>query len=157
VEYARKTRMGLMALTWPGSAKMKNVFEKQRHHLVESAELEATAVGRRLTHEFLKKLPDLVEQVHAQAMLSRRRRMIGSIESELRGKKVDYKLLSDWALLATAPAGNDAQLFSITPRPPEVPDLFLLDTYCGPAGVTLESGHPRPHSSILARRPQAFA
>jgi TIR domain len=140
VEYARKTRMGLIALTWPGSAKMKNVFEKQRHHLVEPAELETTSAGRRLTIEFLKKLPDLVEQVHAQAMLARRRRMMGSIESELRRNKVGYKLLSDWTLLATALAGDDAQLFSITPRPPEIPDLFLLDTHCGSAGVKLAPG-----------------
>jgi TIR domain len=137
VEYARKSRMGLFALTWPDSVKMKNVFDKQRLQLAESDELERTPYGGKLTDTLLGRLPDLVEQAHAKAMLARRRRMMGSLEFELRRKNIAYKLLSDWTLLAEASEGDDGRLFSITPRPPEIPDLFLLDTHGGPPNLKL--------------------
>lgn len=140
VEYGRKSRMGLLALTWPDSAKMKNVFDKQRRQLIFPADLEATPHGHRLTAQFLATVSELVERTHAKAMLARRRRMMGSLESELRRRNVDYKLLSDWTLLADTQASDGGQLFSITPRPPEIPDLYILDSHCGAGGATLPRG-----------------
>jgi TIR domain len=137
VEYARKSRMGLLALTWPDSVRMKNVFDKQRLQLAEPDELERTPHGGKLTDTMLGRLPDLVEQAHAKAMLARRRRMMGSLECELRRKNIAYKLLSDWTLLTEAGEGDDGRLFSITPRPPEIPDLFLLDTHGDPSNLKL--------------------
>ncbi len=140
VEYGRKNRMGLLALTWPRSSKMKNVFEKQRCHLTEPGDLEDTSRGHRLSAEFLASLPDLVEHAHAKAMLARRRRMMGSLEAEMRRRNINYKLLSDWTLLAETHVPGGGQLFSITPRPPEIPDLFILDTQFGANGTTLAQG-----------------
>lgn len=140
VEYGRKSRMGLLALTWPGSAKMKNIFEKQRRHLNTPGELEATPLGHQLSVQFLRELPDLVEHAHAKAMLARRRRMMGSLQSELQRRGINYKLLSDWTLLAETVTTDGGQLFSITPRPPEIPDLFLLHTHFGAAGTALAQG-----------------
>jgi hypothetical protein len=140
VEYARKSRMGLLALTWPHSSKMKNVFEKQRCHLTEPGDLEDTSHGHRLGAEFLASLPDLVEHAHAKAMLARRRRMMGSLESEMRRRNINYKLLSDWTLLAETHVPGSEQLFNITPRPPEIPDLFILDTQFGAGGAALAQG-----------------
>ena len=139
VEFARKSRMGLLALTWPGSANMKNVFEKQRRRLAEHGDLENSTGAWKFTPGFLQTLPDLVEQVHANAMLARRRRMMGSLESELRRRGVAYRLLSDWTLLGETDTERE-RVFSITPRPPEVPDLFLLDTHCAPVGEKLAQG-----------------
>jgi SLOG cluster3 family/TIR domain len=127
VEYARKSRMGLLALTWPGSAAMRNVFDKQRIYLSESDQLEKTADVVRLTSNFLSMLPDLVERAHAKAMLARRRQIMGSLECELRRREIQYQLVSDWTLLAKV-ARSEEQLFSITPRPFETRDLFLSDT-----------------------------
>lgn len=141
IEYARKSRMGLLALTWPGNIpKMEAVFEKQRHHLDAPGDLERTPEGGKLGDGFLERLPDLIEQAHAKAMLARRRRLMGSLEGELRRKQIKYKLLSDWTLLAEPGAGSGARLFSITPRPPEIPDLFLLDTQGEAAAWKLEQG-----------------
>lgn len=140
VEFARKTRMGILALTWPHSAKMKNVFDKQRRLLVDPSELADSPLGHQLSQNFLQELPDLVEHAHAKAMLARRRRMMGSLESELRRRNINYKLLSDWTLLAETHVTAGGQLFSITPRPPEIPDLFILDSHCGAAGAALAQG-----------------
>ena len=147
VEYARKSRMGLLALTWPGSAGMANVFDKQRHFLNAEAAPDLVIQDKqgKLTDAFRAQLPALVEQAHARAMLARRRRLMGSVEFELRHRNIGYKLLSDWTLVAETHALTAAgdQIVSITPRPPEVPDLFLLDTH------RVKHGGPQVNGTLL--------
>ena len=128
VEYARKEGMGILALTWPSGPTMKNIFEKQRFQLCPE-HIEIRGGQGILTDDFLALLPSLVETRHAKGMLSRRRRLIGSIIRELEQRSIPYLPLSDWSLLAKPP--HNDHVVSITPRPPEVPDLYLLDNRCG--------------------------
>src|SRR6266705_5446802 len=71
IEYARKTRMGLFALTWPQGPVMKNVFEKQRYFLT-NADIKVAEGFTQLSDVFCGKLAGIVEREHAEAMLARR-------------------------------------------------------------------------------------
>ena len=141
IEYARKTRMGLFALTWPQGPVMKNVFEKQRYFLT-NADIKVAEGFTQLSDVFCGKLAGIVEREHAEAMLARRRRLMGSVTNELARHNITFGLISDWTLVTTSAAktrGGD-HVISITPRPPEIPDLFVLDTSRTPAGKPLGHG-----------------
>ena len=141
IEYARKSRMGLFALTWPEGPVMKNVFDKQRCFLA-AADIVVEQDYNRLSDGFCSKLAGIVEQEHAKAMLARRRRLMGSVITELQRRDIAFGLISDWTLItrsAVKTRGED-HVISITPRPPEIPDLFVLDASRNPGGKPLGRG-----------------
>ncbi len=130
VNYARKHQLGFLAVTWPATKTQNRfvdgIFEKYRHYLCDS-DLKLRDGQTVLKDEFFPHLATLVEQRHAAAMLRRRRDMLGSIIQELRRNKLPFTQLTDWTLVVEKSTGH--RLISVTPRPPEIPDLFYLDTH----------------------------
>ena len=134
VDYALKHRLGFMTLTWPETKKrdwlVENIFEGYRTYLTDD-ELVKPDGHTRLTAEFIEKLTDQVESIHAAAMLRRRRQLLDSIIVELRRNKLTFTQLSDWTVVVEGAAGGGQKhrIVSVTPRPPEVPDLYFLDRH----------------------------
>jgi hypothetical protein len=130
VNYARKHQLGFLAVTWPATKTQNRfvdgIFEKYRHYLSDS-DLKLRGGQTVLKDEFFTHLAALVEQRHAAAMLRRRRDMLGSIIQELRRKALPFTQLTDWTLVVEKSTGH--RLVSVTPRPPEIPDLFYLDAH----------------------------
>jgi TIR domain len=127
IEYARKGRMGLFALTWPSGRVVKNIFDKQRYFL-NSGDIVVKKGYSLLSDKFCGKLAGIVEREHAEAMLGRRRRLMGSVITELGRHNISFGVISDWTLVTTSPAktrGED-HVISITPRPPEIPEFCLF-------------------------------
>ena len=96
-------------------------------------DLTKTEDGKTVLSEyFTMKLSDEVEARHAAAMLRRRRQLLDSIVGELRRRHLPFTQLSDWTValrFGTADLSKH-RIISVTPRPPEVPDLFFLDSNC---------------------------
>lgn len=134
VDYALKHRLGFMTLTWPETKKhdwlIENIFEGYRTYLTDD-ELVKRDGHSRLTAECVEKLIDQVESIHAATMLRRRRQLLESIIFELRRHKLTFTQLSDWTVVVQGAAGGGQKhrIVSITPRPPEVPDLYFLDRH----------------------------
>jgi hypothetical protein len=134
VDYAQKHRLGFMTLTWPETKKhgclVENIFDGYRTYLTDD-ELVRSDGHSMLTAEFVEKLTDQVESKHAAAMLRRRRQLLDSIIVELRRNKLTFTQLSDWTVVVEGSAGGEHKhrIVSVTPRPPEVPDLYFLDRH----------------------------
>lgn len=130
VNYARKHQLGFLAVTWPATKTQNRfvdgIFEKYRHYLADS-DLKLIDGQTVLKDEFFPHLAALVEQRHAAAMLRRRRDMLGSIIRELRRNALPFTQLTEWTLVVEKSTGH--RLVSVTPRPPEIPDLFYLDAH----------------------------
>jgi hypothetical protein len=138
VDFARVSNMGLLALTWPTTTKrFANIPEGYRTSLVE----ENFDTSGLLTENYLNSLFNQIESVHASSMLRRRRTLMTSLQKELERHGISYKLLSNWSLVADTTKGfSGHHLISITPRPPEVPDLFFLHKDCSAYHLDLERG-----------------
>jgi hypothetical protein len=132
VDYALKHRLGFMTLTWPETKNrdllVESIFEGYRLHLADSALVQRDGYTM-LVDEFLSSLCDEVEARHAAAMLRRRRQLLDSIIVELRRKNLPFTQLSDWTVVVerSTAGGQKHRIVSVTPRPPEIPDLYLLD------------------------------
>lgn len=133
--YARERNMGIAVLTWPQTTASKilpGVYEKYRMRIPRSG-MRTRAADRqaRLTADSVRRLVQEVEGRHAEALLRRRRELMGSLQGALRRAGVSYRGVSDWSLVADArPRAGAARvktIISITPRAPDVPDLFSLD------------------------------
>lgn len=142
VSFAQKNRLGLLALTWNETIAAKKTLENLRpesRHLLDAAEytVQSDRQGN-FTTAFLHALPRKVEQVHGKAMRERRRQLLGSVLVELDRRKLAWKPLSAWTVLVELPEnGLDAKrrvAMSVTPRPPEIPDLFVLDNLFARSG-----------------------
>jgi len=132
VDYALKHRLGFMTLTWPETKTrdllVDGIFEGYRLHVSSSVLLQRDGYTV-LADEFLPALCDEVEAKHAAAMLRRRRQLLDSIIVELRRRRLPFTQLSDWTVVVERSlAGKEKhRIVSVTPRPPEVPDLYFLD------------------------------
>lgn len=134
VQYARKRNMGLAVLTWPQTVArnslMPGVYEKYRIHIPPLDLVRRPDGQGRLSNGALARIVDLVEVRHADAFLRRRRELMGSLQSALQSAKIRYKGVADWSLLAVSRKRRRSRTYviSVTPRPPDVPDLFALDS-----------------------------
>lgn len=133
VSYARKRNMGLLVLTWPrwlmADREMPGIYDKYRMRIPDGT-ISVEADQGRLTGQFLAAVVDRVEERHAAAFLRRRRELMGSIWSALKMAGIEYTGVADWSLVAktTGRKGRTRdQVFSITPRAPDTPDLYALD------------------------------
>jgi hypothetical protein len=139
VDFARIHNMGLLVLTWPETKeKVPNIPDEQRVYLKEDYFDKRTGA---FNDDYLKILIGNIERIHAEAMLSRRRLLMDSLQKELDRYSIPYVLLSNWSLVAdTRKVFSGDHLISITPRPPDVPDLFLLHKNCSAYHLPLEMG-----------------
>lgn len=152
--HAREMDLGLVVLTWPqtvaAGATLPGVYEKYRIH-VPAAELsvEPNGIGH-ISGEFVGQLVGDVEERHAEALLRRRRVLMDGLASELQRVGISFGGVSEWSLVAntTGRKGSSVDhVFSITPRAPEVPDLFALDSHKSRYGIPDSKGvlvHPVP-------------
>lgn len=129
VNFARLHRLGLLVLTWPETIsrgkKVPGLYERYRY-ILRAADFIDVDRTKQLSESFLATLPTMVEQRHAAAMLRRRRQLLGSVLREAERLSLQSTQLSDWTVLISDPS-NNSRLVSVLPRPPEVPDLYLLD------------------------------
>ncbi len=132
--YARERDMGLLTLTWHQTVDrgltLPGIYEKYRTHLPKSA-LRSDRVGNvRLKSHVVQKVLDEIESRHAEALLRRRRAVLGSLMRALEWQGISFKGISQWSLVAdmVARGWKYDLVFSVTPRAPEVPDLYVLDS-----------------------------
>jgi hypothetical protein len=144
--YALKHRLGFLALTWPETiarARTVSCVDDSFRVFLTNGDVGVTSGQGELSEAFLQRLPPLVEAAHAKAMLRRRRQLMSSLQGELSRFGIGHRLISDWSIIAEPGSfrKGDSKVLSITPRPPEVPDLFVLDGHCrGHAGTPVPKG-----------------
>lgn len=159
VIYAHKHRLGFLSLTWPqtvAKGRMVGCVEDSMRVFLSDKDVRVTAGQGELQESFLDGLPSVVEAAHAKAMLLRRRQLMSSLQRELSRFGIGYKLISDWSVLAeTNGLGKSGDhVISLTPRPPEIPDLFVLDSHCrgrsAPVaqGVLIHTVAPLPEERV---------
>jgi hypothetical protein len=139
--------LGILALTWPQTVQsgttMPGVYEKYRVHIPEGHIFVAPDGAGRMSDEFMNELVSEVEQRHAAALLRRRRILMDGLTSELQRVGIAFGGVSEWSLVANTDGRNGQagdRVISITPRAPEVPDLFALDTGITRYGIANAKG-----------------
>jgi hypothetical protein len=137
VQYARKQDMGFAALTWPQTVaqnrRMPGVVEDYRLHIPPKSLVVDRRGQGRLRPAFLARVLERVESRHAKAFVSRRRRLMGSVRMALRTAGIRHRPAGEWSVAAAVARGGRRRsyLITVTPRPPEIPDLHTLDRACG--------------------------
>lgn len=124
IAYAHAHRIGILAVTIPGTAAgelVPSIDEAFRVRL-DTNDVEATG---ELTDPALKRLLERVEVAHARELRRRREQLIGSLRGKLFVDGCTCDAVGDWAVLATAP-GRKSAVFLITPRRPRPEDLYAL-------------------------------
>lgn len=141
INYAVKHRLGFMTITWPETRNkgllIQGVFDGYRVHM-DCGDIEAGDDGQMVvSSSFAEKLVSHVETRHAQAMLRSRRQLLGSIIQELRRQRLPFTQLSEWTVIVKTDMASPSRcrIISVTPRPPEVPDVFLLHSSCLRSGL----------------------
>jgi hypothetical protein len=135
LNYARKRSMGLAIVTWPGLTKRQQipgVYPKYRFHLVPSAVAARARGNSRLSSRSVARIADMVERRHAEAFLRRRLELIGSVSGALRKGGIRFVRVADWSGICRRRSRGRLRTYiiSVTPRPPDVPDLFALHALC---------------------------
>ena len=124
IAYAHAHRIGILAVTLPGTADAELVpsIDEAFRVRLHVDDVQATS---ELTDAALRRLLDRVEVAHARELRRRREQLIGSLRDKLFVDGCTCEPVGDWAVLATAP-GRRSAVFLITPRRPRPEDLYAL-------------------------------
>ena len=124
IAYAHSHRIGLLAVTLPGTPDTQLVTTIDEAFRVRLNTGDMTA-SNELTEDALKKILERVEIAHARELRRRREQLLGSLRDKLFIDGCTCEPVADWALVATA-AGRKPTVFLITPRRPRPEDLYAL-------------------------------
>lgn len=124
IAYAHAHRIGILAVTLPGTAAAELVPSIDEAFRVRFDADDVLATGE-LKEIAMKRLLERVEIAHARELRRRREQLIGSLRDKLFVDGCTCDSVGDWAVLATAP-GRKSAVFLITPRRPRPEDLYAL-------------------------------
>lgn len=135
IAYAHSHRIGVLAVTLPGTADAQLVpaVDEAFRVRLEPHDLE----DGELTPEALLRVLDRVELAHARELRRRREQLLGSLRDKLFMDGCTCEPVAEWAVLATAP-GKKSTVFLVTPRRPRADDLYELNVVH--AGAIATSG-----------------
>lgn len=135
IAYAHSHRIGILAITMPGTAAVELVPSVDEAFRVRLGAGELQADGR-LSEPAIGQLLDRIEIAHARELRRRREQLMGSLRDKLFLDGCACEPLGEWALLASAP-GCKTGVFMVTPRRPRPEDLYALHlVHLGAAAAT---------------------
>lgn len=133
ITLAMQQRMGLLALSWPevvndSKLQVARLPPDYRFPLVAGDFLSTTPA--RLSDATLARIVAEVEKVHTQAMVRRRRELLGSVIRELQlSGQVSYSWSSQWSLALHAMSPARQAHLAVTPRTADCRDLYRCDNH----------------------------
>lgn len=152
ISYAHSHRIGILAITMPGTKPeelVPSIDEAFRERLAP----DDLGPDGRISEAALRRLLDRIESRHARELRRRREQLIGSLRDKLFMEGCTSEPIGEWALLASAP-GHKSSVFLVTPRRPRPQDLYALHLVhqraAGIAGGTLGAAvvHETEHISV---------
>lgn len=124
VDFARRHKLGLLALTWPRVTKnrdlrVKSLPDGYRHRLA--------SIKSKLTETQLTEVVEKIESVHAKAMTRRRKELLGSLWYEAQAHGISVRWIDPWAIMVETGKSKRNVVCTVCPRPANPRDLFGSD------------------------------
>jgi len=124
IAYAHSHRIGVLAITMPGTAPAELVPSVDEAFRVRLERSDVQADGQ-VTDAAMRQLLDRIEIAHARELRRRREQLIGSLRDKLFLDGCACEPLGEWSVLATK-HGYKSGVFMVTPRRPRPEDLYAL-------------------------------
>ena len=135
VNYAVKQSLGMLIVNFPDTNPLPQTEGYPRFYLDEDDLVGEQADRKVLTADALARLVHRIEEIHAHALVRRRRRLVARTRSvaEKAGfvaveRPRDVLLLTDASPVGDADDGPTRYLVHFVPRPPQPKDLYAADS-----------------------------
>ncbi len=139
VNYVRRHRLGLLAVTWPESrlppkSRLPVLPDDYRVLLADNA-FAAPGPDQPFVASNLEAIVMEIERTHAVAMARRRVELVGSLAAALRHRSITFHPTDAWGLLASTRPGLDPLHLAVVPRPATADSIYDCEMRRSALGV----------------------